>query len=80
MMALEMMGPVNEVVVPTMLKKEKKRNSFPRGVTSDIFFPPNQLALNLDVEGREMNEGMGANHDLTVTVVRGDSNTPPELK
>ena len=38
MIALEMMGPVNEVVVPTMLKKEKKRNSFPRGVTSEIFF------------------------------------------
>lgn len=38
MIALEMMGPVNEVVVPTILKKEKKRNSFPRGVTSEIFF------------------------------------------
>lgn len=38
MIALEMTGPVNEVVVPTMLKKEKKRNSFPRGVTSEIFF------------------------------------------
>lgn len=41
MIALEIMGPVNDVVVPTMLKKEKKRNSFPRGVTSEIcFFPP----------------------------------------
>lgn len=38
MIALEIMGPVNEVVVPTMLKKEKKRNSFPRGVTSEICF------------------------------------------
>lgn len=36
MIALEMMGPMNEVVVPTMLKKEKNRNSFPRGVTSEI--------------------------------------------
>lgn len=38
MIALEIMGPVNDVVVPTMLKKEKKRNSFPRGVTSEICF------------------------------------------
>lgn len=38
MIALEITGPVNEVVVPTMLKKEKKRNSFPRGVTSEIYF------------------------------------------
>lgn len=38
MIALEITGPVNEVVVPTMLKKEKKRNSFPRGVTSEICF------------------------------------------
>ena len=35
-MALEMMGPRNEVVVPAALKKEKKRNSCPRGVISEI--------------------------------------------
>lgn len=51
MIALEMTGPVNEVVVPTMLKKEKKRNSFPRGVTSDIFFFLYQLDLKAEMKG-----------------------------
>lgn len=51
MIALEIMGPVNEVVVPTMLKKEKKRNSFPRGVTSEIclFFFSFSYLLNLKI-------------------------------
>lgn len=39
MMALETMGPTKVVVVPRRLKKEKKRNSLPRGVTSDIYTP-----------------------------------------
>lgn len=37
MIALEMTGPRKLVVVPRRLKKEKKRNSFPRGVTSEIY-------------------------------------------
>lgn len=49
MIALEIMGPVNDVVVPTILKKEKKRNSFPRGVTSEICFFFRYL-LNLNIE------------------------------
>lgn len=36
MMALETSGPMNEDVLPTILNKLKKRNSWPRGVTSDI--------------------------------------------
>lgn len=50
MIALEIIGPANEVVVPTMLKKEKKRNSFPRGVTSEIcFFFSFSYLLNLKI-------------------------------
>lgn len=37
MIALEMMGPTKEEALPTMLKREKKRNSLPRGVTSEIY-------------------------------------------
>lgn len=37
MIALEMTGPTKDVVVPRRLKKEKKRNSLPRGVTSEIY-------------------------------------------
>lgn len=36
MMALEMMGPMKEEALPTMLKREKNRNSLPRGVISEI--------------------------------------------
>ena len=36
MMAPEMRGPTNEEALPTILKREKKRNSLPRGVTSEI--------------------------------------------
>lgn len=32
------------------------------------------------VWGRGEGTGPGANHDLTVTVVRGDCKTPPDLK
>lgn len=68
MIALEIMGPVNDVVVPTMLKKEKKRNSFPRGVTSEIcFFPPLSIKSKDRDEMREnkektwlLGEGRGA--------------------
>lgn len=96
MIALEIMGPVNDVVVPTMLKKEKKRNSFPRGVTSEIcfFFPLSNKSKDRDEMrenkektcywergvGRGRAERMGANHDLTITVVWGDGETPPDLK
>lgn len=36
MMALDTRGPMNEEVLPMMEKREKKRNSLPRGVTSEI--------------------------------------------
>ena len=36
MMALETSGPMKEDVLPMMENKEKKRNSLPRGVTSEI--------------------------------------------
>ena len=36
MMALDTSGPMNDEVLPMMLKREKNRNSRPRGVTSDI--------------------------------------------
>ena len=36
MMALETRGPMKEEVLPMMLKREKKRNSWPRGVVSEI--------------------------------------------
>lgn len=36
MMALETMGPINEEALPMMLNRLKKRNSWPRGVTSEI--------------------------------------------
>ena len=37
MIALDTRGPMNEDVLPTMLNSEKNRNSFPLGVTSDIY-------------------------------------------
>lgn len=36
MMALDTRGPMNEDVLPTIEKREKKRNSLPLGVTSEI--------------------------------------------
>ena len=36
MIVLEINGPKNDEVLPITPKKEKKRNSLPRGVTSDI--------------------------------------------
>lgn len=36
MMALETSGPIKEEVLPIIEKSEKKRNSLPRGVTSEI--------------------------------------------
>jgi len=36
MMADDMNGPTNDEVFPMIEKKEKKRNSFPRGHTSEI--------------------------------------------
>ena len=39
MIALEMNGPKNDEVLPITPKREKKRNSLPRGVTSDICHP-----------------------------------------
>ena len=36
MIALDTIGPMNEDVFPIMLNKLKNRNSFPRGVTSEI--------------------------------------------
>ena len=44
MIALEMNGPKREDVLPMMPNREKKRNSFPRGVISDIYLPSCQLA------------------------------------
>lgn len=38
MMAEEMKGPMKELVLPMMEKREKKRNSLPRGVTSEIIW------------------------------------------
>jgi len=35
-MALETRGPMKDEVLPIMEKREKNRNSLPRGVTSDI--------------------------------------------
>lgn len=43
MMTLEMMGPMNEEALPMILKREKKRNSLPRGVTSDIWDWPRDV-------------------------------------
>jgi hypothetical protein len=40
MIALEMSGPTREEVLPTMPKREKKRNSLPWGVISDIYSDP----------------------------------------
>ncbi len=36
MMADDTIGPMNDEVLPMMENSEKKRNSFPRGVTSEI--------------------------------------------
>lgn len=36
MIALETSGPMNEDVLPMMLNMLKNRNSWPRGVTSEI--------------------------------------------
>lgn len=36
MMALLTKGPINEDVLPMMVKREKNRNSWPRGVTDEI--------------------------------------------
>jgi hypothetical protein len=36
MIALEINGPTKEDVFPIILKRLKKRNSFPRGQTSEI--------------------------------------------
>ena len=36
MMALETRGPMKDEVFPMILNREKKRNSLPRGVTSEI--------------------------------------------
>ena len=36
MIALDTRGPMNDDVLPMMEKSEKNKNSFPRGVTSDI--------------------------------------------
>lgn len=36
MIALETSGPMKELVLPMMEKREKNRNSLPRGVTSEI--------------------------------------------
>ena len=37
-MALDMVGPTNEEALPMMLNTEKKKNSLPRGVTSEIYY------------------------------------------
>lgn len=36
MMALQMIKPIKEEALPTMLKKEKNKNSLSRGVTLEI--------------------------------------------
>jgi hypothetical protein len=36
-MALKLSGPSKDEALPTMLKREKKRNSLPRGMTSEIY-------------------------------------------
>lgn len=36
MIALETIGPINDDVFPIMPNRLKKRNSWPRGVTSEI--------------------------------------------
>lgn len=36
MIAEETMGPMKEDVLPMMEKREKKRNSWPRGVTGGV--------------------------------------------
>lgn len=36
MIALETRGPMKDDVLPMMEKREKNRNSLPRGVTSEI--------------------------------------------
>ena len=86
MIALEHKGPTNEEAWPIMLNREKKRNSFPRGVTSEICSYPSvrcdSLLWNLRFGG-----GFGllikapvkTYHCLCITVPRRKRSPEPDL-
>lgn len=83
MIALEMMGPTNEDALPTMLKREKKRYSLPRGMTSEIYSRlRDQLWRShalLPWRRHDYSKGVNTHHGLRIAIPGPHHEPVPDL-